>query len=489
MPRVLLIGSIVFVVILALVLGVVFYTRNRTATPTATTTTTTTTTSKNPIITLNYWRPIDGKEVFQDIIDQYERDHPTVKINYVTKDPTQYLRDSLTASSSGQGPDIWSIPNSWIPELKDSLSSPAPTVFADKSRQDNNQSRIFDVLYPPLVKQELYADVGNKIIGFPLAIDTLALYLNRNLLNQRANELRQQKVSFDASLFSQGPRTWDDLIQLVEFYTVKSGSNVSKSAIALGTANVYRAQDILAALMLQSGAKITSADKLTANFNLPQLKRDQTQFNPGLQALNFYTAFADPSKLSYTWNDTIDSDSVDAFLTGKTAMLIGYSSLGRDFAQKNPNFQFATVALPQIKNAAVAVDFASYYVETVPKASANQAAAWDFVHYLAVTAQSAYTSNSHRPSPRKMTALPTSLYGRLTYGPPFLFQPQTAVSWPRGGQPEKFEALFSQLINNVNRGLSASAALDSAAADATALLRQGAFNATSPADTPVLPSN
>ena len=48
------------------------------------------------------------------------------------------------------------------------------------------------------------------------------------------------------------------------------------------------------------------------------------------------------------WNAKM-GNPITAFATGKTAMMIGYASLGNELKKINPTVVYKTIALPQIK--------------------------------------------------------------------------------------------------------------------------------------------
>lgn len=469
MPRVFWIISVIVGVIMALVIAFAVTSSNKSSTSVDKTGKTAT----KGQTTIEYWRPIDEPEVFREIINRFESQNPSVKIKYVKKDPASYQRDSLTAISNQKGPDIWAIPNSWVGGFKDALI-PAPTAtLLGKNTKSIDLSKYLDTKYPPIVKDELLID--NQVYGLPLSIDTLALYVNKKVLRDKANALRKTKTDFDESLFSQGPRTWDEVARIAEIFH-QAGD--SPSAIALGaTGNISKPQDILATMMMQSGAKMVSDDLQTSTFNLPQQKSDGSPYNPGLQALEFYTSFASPGSSIYSWSDSQPS-SIDAFLKGDVAMILGYPTLKQTLEQKSPNFNYSILPLPQIKEAAKPVDFASYYVETVPKSSKNQTAAWSFINYLSSTAQSAYSSASGRPSPRRVNTVPETIYDRISFGQPFRFQSMSAKSWYRGAKPQDVEKIFADMITSVNAGVSPQTAIDSSATSITSILRD---NSATPA--------
>ena len=65
-------------------------------------------------ITLNYWRVFDNQDAFQEIIANYQKIHPNVKINYRKLRYDEYEQELLEAFATDRGPDIFSIHNTWM---------------------------------------------------------------------------------------------------------------------------------------------------------------------------------------------------------------------------------------------------------------------------------------------------------------------------------------------------------------------------------------
>ena len=148
-----------------------------------------------PQINLTYWRIFDDANDFTDLINAYTKDHPNVNIIYKKLRFEEYKQELVNAWSEDRGPDIFSIPTTWLGEYvaKNRLvSMPDSTTMtyevitdAKKGTKDyvkkTNQSptlrdiktKYLDVVYNDVVRD-------GKIYGLPLAIDTLALYYNRD---------------------------------------------------------------------------------------------------------------------------------------------------------------------------------------------------------------------------------------------------------------------------------------------------------------------
>jgi ABC-type glycerol-3-phosphate transport system substrate-binding protein len=69
---------------------------------------------------LTIWALDDSTKNLDKVISKFQ-DKNNIKINYIKKDPSTYLNDSLAEIAAGKGPDIWEIPSTWLPKYHDQL--------------------------------------------------------------------------------------------------------------------------------------------------------------------------------------------------------------------------------------------------------------------------------------------------------------------------------------------------------------------------------
>jgi multiple sugar transport system substrate-binding protein len=158
--------------------------------------------------------------------------------------------------------------------------------------------------------------------------------------------------------------------------------NFVRSAVAIGTAdNVNRAVDVLGLLMLQNGTPFYSQDRSRSTINQTVRDASGQGTNPGAQALEFYTQFADPAKTTYTWN-ALSNNSVEAFTSGQAAMIFSYSYLLPVLRDRAPFLNYDIAGAPQIEQNLSRVNIANYWAEAVAKQSPNQEAAHAFLKFI-----------------------------------------------------------------------------------------------------------
>ncbi|MFH1088891.1 MAG: extracellular solute-binding protein [Candidatus Uhrbacteria bacterium] len=400
-------------------------------------------------VTLKAWCVFEDSAAFNGTMAAYQKIHKNVSFDFRVLRYDEYEDELLQAFARGEGPDIFSVPSTWIGEYKD-LIIPLPatltipysettgtikketvTVLREEKAitEQELKNNFVDVVYNDVVRDyqsSPNSEFQKRIFAIPLYVDTLALYSNTELLNT-AN-------------IAEPPKTWQEFQDQVKTLTkVDANGKVVQSAAAIGTgANVERASDILSVLMLQGGATMEKNNS-SATFAEEPEKR-----TPGADAIRFYTDFANPVKDVYTWTKEM-SDSFEAFANEETTFFFGYSYHQPLFNAQAPKLEYRITPLPQIENGKV-VNFANYWVWLVSKATPNSKWAWDFLQFAAKKENvQTYLDTSNRP-----TAL-RSLINIQNEDPAvsvFVSQLLTAESWYHGKDANVVEEAFISLIDN-----------------------------------------
>ncbi|MDD5731421.1 MAG: sugar ABC transporter substrate-binding protein [Patescibacteria group bacterium] len=367
---------------------------------------------------LTMWGVFDDGSIFQPLISAFNKQYPNIKITYVKKSYSDYEATMVDAIASDTGPDIFNVSNFWLPKHKSKMASAPQEVF---SAQEFNQGFI----------QSAYDDFvsDGKVYGVPLYTDNLVLYYNKRLMAKD-------------SLY-EPPQNWNDVVTYSKILTKKvpGGSDeLTQAGIALGTSSITRSADILTAMMLQTGTPIISDDKRSFNFNQFRKNAQGSPEYPGTNALSFYTSFADPSKASYSWNDSF-GDPVNAFAQEKVAMIVGYSYFASLIERANPTVSYDIAPLPQIKGAPENVDFVNYWGWSVSNRSKNQTAAWLFLKFLTEKEQiNNYLQATGRTSPQKNTVgASNKVFDGQKYYAKTIFK----------GNAENFDQIFTEMIDDV----------------------------------------
>jgi len=404
---------------------------------------------RNYTLNLEVWGIFDDSDVFYEINKQYIKANPQIKeIKYrkISSNISSYEKELTDAIASGNGPDIIFFGNNWLAENKNKIT-PLP--------ESEKYIDFFDNNFIDVAKEDFIAD--NQIYAMPLYCDTLALFYNKNLFNQ-------------AGLTST-PKTWSELLDYTDYLTlVDSNNNITQSAIALGRSKkpggINRASDILTLMMMQEGIQMYDKESKRAVFSSNLKSAD---------VLDFYVQFALAGSKAYTWNSTMDY-SIDAFKSGKTAMMINYSYWKNQLREESPKLNFETAAIPQqdLKNK---INFSNYWGLAVVKNKELQPIgndikinytrqdrineAWKYIEYLTAKPSTEenspilgfdptekYLENTSKPAARKDLVEEQKSDQELSE---FALQSLTAKSW---AQPESLavEEIFVEMINEVVSG-------------------------------------
>jgi multiple sugar transport system substrate-binding protein len=315
--------------------------------------------SKTPTqqkITLTVWGT-DPRQVFEDLISSYARYRTGAIVTYVPMDPSGYESKVLAALAAGNGPDVFEIGNRDLPKWQSALASMPTSTFAAQFNLAKLRS-----YFPGVVESDFVSDA--RIYALPLSIDTLAMIYNRDFFNSAG--------------IATPPATWDDFkVDIKKLRVLNSEGQIVRAAAAIGGSetSIANAPDILTLLMLQNGTTMTNADFSSAGF-----ANEGTAGNTGVAAFNFYLQFANAASPYYTWNDGM-GNATQSFVQGKTAIIFDYQSALANIKAKAPFLNVGVAAMPQPKDATIAVNYPNYDGLAVSK-QGKVLSAWDFVLYL-----------------------------------------------------------------------------------------------------------
>lgn len=397
-------------------------------------------------ITLTYWRVFDDADAFSDIISKYKTLHPYINIEYRKLRYAEFENELLNALAEDRGPDIFSIHNTWLEKYQSKIVPMPDTItMVYPSIQGTIQKSVVNTLqttnsislkelrdnFVDVVSHDVILSDG-KIYGLPLSVDTLAMYYNKDLFNNAG--------------ISQVPQYWNkEFLQDIKKLTKQdTKKGIVQSGVALGTAaNINRYSDILSVLMLQNGAVIEDEGKQIV-FNLvPSFAKD-SNYNPGLEALRFYTDFSNPGKESYAWNNELPN-SLEMFISGNLAIMFSYSYDLPTIKAQAPKLNFSVAKLPQIEgNPPTNINFANYWVEVVSKKSTHQSEAWDFIQFMTKEEQ----AKSYLEKTKKPTALRSLVQAQKADNDIGVFADQvlTAKSWYKGKNAMAAEEAIKEMI-------------------------------------------
>lgn len=392
--------------------------------------------------TLKYWTVFNESGNFDAITAAYKAQFPNINVEITTYRPEDYESELIDALAEDRGPDIFSIPNTAVTKYLNKIEA-MPTVT--NMEQGQVRGTIKKVAYTvtsqipslsPRTLRDRFVDqalsdilVDNQVMGLPLALDTMVMYYNKDMLN--------------AAGIPNPATTYQELQdQMAKLTRTDRLGNILQSGIAMGTSkNVPRFADILSLLMMQNGTQMTSSTG-EASFNLlPQALAGRTSL-PAADALQFYIDFASPTKQVYTWNDA-QPNALEAFEQGKVAYFLGYSYHLPIIRAQAPKLNMGISKMMQIPGNNE-VNYANYWLEVVSKKSTNRDAAWNFLQFMTAPDNvKNFLASAKRPT--AVRSLIEEQSGDLDLGV-FADQLLTARSWYHGTTPEAVDSVFAEMV-------------------------------------------
>lgn len=386
-------------------------------------------------VTLTYWGLWEPESIMREVLTDWEKDHPNIKISYSRQSHQEYRERLQSALARGQGPDIFRFHNTWLPMFKTELD-PVPATVMDAGTYDRS--------FYPVATSSLRS--GVNYLGIPLEVDTLALFYNEDI--------------FTAAGVNP-PKTWDELRQLASQLTLRDEQGrIQRAGVALGTTgNIWHWSDILGLMMLQNGADLANP--------VGSLAED---------TLTFYTLFSQTDRV---WDETLPV-SMLAFATGKTAMFFGFSWDVFEIKNINSSLNFKIVPVPQLPG--TDISWASFWVEGVSQKSENKEAAWEFLKFL--SSQPVMEKLYQAESKLRLFGEPYSrveMAGALQSDPlvaPFISQAAKAQTWYLcsrtfdNGLNDRMIKYFEDAVNAVNNGKTPKEALKAVANGVAQVLSQ-----------------
>ena len=322
--------------------------------------------------------------------------------------------------------------------IKKEVVSELRTIKSLNSRDIEN--KFVDVVYDDVVYREedkSTRQVSYDIYGLPLYVDTLAMYYNKDLLNNAG-------ITSPSAYWNR--KFQQDVKKLTK---QDAKGNIIQSGVALGGSdNIERFSDILSVLMMQNGTEMIGDHGRVLFHTIPESFRDKS-YNPGLEAVRFYTDFANPGKEVFSWNDKMPN-SIDLFADGKLAMLFAYSYHLPTIKAKNSKLNFNIASLPQIEGNEANVNFANYWLEVVSAKTKDRDVAWNFVQFITEAEQAQiYLDKTKKPT--ALRSLVNKQVDDLDIGI-FVNQVLTAKSWYKGNNARAAEEYIGEIIESVQSG-------------------------------------
>lgn len=344
------------------------------------------------------------------------------KLTYTEKLDGTLVNDFTEALARGAGPDL---------------------IILSQDQLYRAKSKLVAIPYKSISERdfkETFAEEGEiflspeGILALPLAIDPLVLYYNRDILNTAGIA---KPLSY-----------WDEIYAQAAKLTLRDGAgNITQSTIALGeTRNIANAKEILSLLMMQAGTPIIA--KVGTQYHSLLLENLGQAESPAEAALNFYTQFANPSKLYYSWNRT-QPEAQTAFAAGDVAYYIGFAHELSSIRNKAPTLNLGIALMPQSRVSGKAITFGNVRGVAITRGTKNVQAALSVAGEL-VKSKNAAPLSAYLALPPARRDLLSGKPSDATL-PVFYDSALQARSW-LDPSPEETRVIFTDMIDSVTSG-------------------------------------
>jgi ABC-type glycerol-3-phosphate transport system substrate-binding protein len=395
--------------------------------------------------TVVIWGTLPAAPMQNMLIAASKADQTLKDVSYIEKNPNTLASELASAIATGNAPDLVLASQEVLHPLA-KLVQPIPISSLSQATFSSAFIGEGNLLMTP---------TGDGYYGLPFVVDPLVLFSNHAILASDG--------------IAKPPATWEALTGLVpNVASLTPTKQITRGLIALGTYdNVHNARAILSSLFLQTGVPLAqySSGSLVANMNGAQT----TGSSPGRAVLNFYTQFADPSKVSYTWNASLP-DSRQAFVSGDLALYLGYVSETSFLKAANPNLDFTVTPLPQPATASLKSAYGLLYSFLIPRSASNASGAYMAAALLTTAAMQAIAAPALGLAPAalsELSSVPADPVATVAYT-----EALYATGW-LSPAPSDTDSVFSSMISGVISGrLTLDTALTSSENALSALLQR-----------------
>jgi ABC-type glycerol-3-phosphate transport system substrate-binding protein len=287
---------------------------------------------------LHFWGIYDLPEVYSPIIEVFQKKHPNLRVIYKQfSNPAEYQDVLMRQLEKGKGPDIFLFPDTNRAEVVSYIN---PTSVEHATG------------FPTYLHETL--TTNRLLFGLPLWADSLVLYYSKRYFPEGISS------------------NWHEF--------AKQTQEISIGGVAMGRLdNIRSGWDILKALMLQKGVKVSG-------------KPENNLFD----TLEFFARFAYPIDPYFNWNESLNKNypdaEIDSFAREKIAAIAGYASLYNFLltksdqlsAEKKPGIdrdQIGVATFPQFSDDGKKY-LGKFYFLTVSLHSKYPNEAWEFIRLL-----------------------------------------------------------------------------------------------------------
>ena len=366
--------------------------------------------------TLRFWAMGREGEVVQELITDFERENPDIRVR-VQQIPWSAAHEKLLTSYVGRStPDLAQLGNTWIAEFS-TLRALEPLDSYLSSSHACDPLSYFPGIWDTNV-------MDGVLYGVPWYVDTRVLFYRKDALARAG--------------YATMPQTWQEWRVAME--KIKAAEGAGRYAIFLP----LNEWNLLAILGLQAGSPLLSQDATRGDFEGPEFRR----------AFQFYLELFRAGLAPSVGNNEI-ANVYQEFGRGLFAMYItGPWNLG-EFARRLPpemQGRWGTAPLPGPDGPASGVSLAGGSSVVIFHGSKHKAAAWRVVEFLSRPAQQIRFSRLTGDLPARREAWEDSVLTADGNTRAFREQLERVVATPKVPEWELIASRLQDRAESVVRG-------------------------------------
>jgi ABC-type glycerol-3-phosphate transport system substrate-binding protein len=338
------------------------------------------------------WGTLPQTAIGNVLVNLEEQNEQFRNVSYRYYNPASFDSKLTNALADRKGPDLILVSHERLVSLRKRIQPISYESFP-----------LRDVKSQYVDGAEIFA-LQDGLYAFPLAIDPLMMYWNRDI--------------FSTNGFLEAPATWESLVNSMfpQIIERDSSRTIQRSVVAMGEyENVRNAYGVISALFTQGGsAGVVPAD---GGYSIELQNRIGGGGDPLRSAVDFYTRFSKPGNTLYSWNRSLPEDRL-SFVSEDLALYFGYASEGRQIQQMNPNLNFDIAEMPQDGSATVRRTYGKFYGLSVLSSSDNLSSAYSVLSSLGgqgLADAIAINSNMAPVYRASLSAGSNDEYGRVAY--------------------------------------------------------------------------
>ncbi len=347
------------------------------------------------VTVIDFWGLGVEGEVVKQIVPDFEREYPNVKVR-VQQIPWTAAHEKLLTAYVGEAtPDLCQLGNTWVPEFV-ALNALVPLDSLARASGVVDRRDYFEGIWETNV-------VGARTYGIPWYVDTRLLFYRSDLLREAGYEAV--------------PGTWSEWIEAMQ--KIKAIVGEGRYAILLPTDEWQHP----VMFGMQEGASLLTDDGLHADFSAAPFRR----------AFEFYVGLYEKG-LAPAVSRTQVSNVYQEFARGYMSMYVtGPWNIG-EFGRHLPaasQGDWMTAPMPGPAGDSTGVSLAGGASLVIFERSKNKEAAWKFVEFMSRPEQQVRFYEITGNLPPRYTAWEDSVLARNVYARAFYEQLQRVEPLPR----------------------------------------------------------